>query len=223
MGVSGVPSSAKSVALEPAAIEAGDREFLLELARTALSVAVESASPSLLSDAMNGVRLLPLWRRRGACFVTMFEADELRGCMGVVDPSTRLSEAVVEATIASALDDPRFWPIGPSELGSIQLDISVLGPLTPVDDPHLVRLGVDGVAIDVNGHRALLLPEVATEHGLDGQELWRTLCRKAALPADAWLRSDAHLLLFRTIRFGGPACYSPEGCGLNSSDAELMQ
>ena len=154
---------------------------------------------------MEGARLLPFWHRRAACFVTLFEQDELRGCMGVVDPSTRLPEAVVQATIASALDDPRFWPIEESELARMQLDISVLGPFAPIEDPRALCLGVDGVAIDVHGRRALLLPEVATEHGLDGPELWRTLSRKAGLAADAWQRPGAHLLVFRTIRFGGPA------------------
>jgi len=205
LGVSRVPSRAMSVPLEPAAIEEDDREFLLELAHTALSVAVKAAPPSLLSDGMAGARLLPLWRRRGACFVTMLEADELRGCVGVVDPSTRLPEAVVEATIASALDDPRFWPVGPSEIANVQIEVSVLGPFKAIDDPLSLRLGIDGVALDVRGHRALLLPQVAIEHGLDTAELWTTLCRKAGLPPDAWRRPGAHLLLFRTIHFADKA------------------
>ena len=154
---------------------------------------------------MEGARLLPIWNRRAACFVTMFEGDELRGCMGVVDPSTRLAEAVVEAAVATALDDPRFWPIDSAEVSSIRLEISVLGPLIPIDDPEVVCLGTDGVAIDEHGRRALLLPQVATEHGLDVPELWRTLCLKAGLRDDAWRRPGAHILVFRTVHFGGSA------------------
>jgi len=200
-----VRSRRVSIALEPAAIEVGDRQFLVALSRTALSVAVRAQPTSLLADAMERARLMPLWHRRAACFVTLFERHELRGCMGVLDPSTRLPEAVVQATVASALDDPRFWPVEQSELRRMRLDISVMGSLTATDDPSALVLGVDGVAINSQGRRALLLPEVATEHGLNEPELWRTLCRKAGLDADAWRRPGANLLVFRTVRFGGPA------------------
>jgi AMMECR1 domain-containing protein len=50
-------------------------------------------------------------------------------------------------------------------------------------------------------HRGLLLPQVATEWGWDGEQFLRQTCIKAGLPADAW-RRGARFFRFAAEVFG---------------------
>jgi AMMECR1 domain-containing protein len=52
-----------------------------------------------------------------------------------------------------------------------------------------------------SGRRAgLLLPQVATEHGLDREAFLEVLCEKAALPPGAWGAPGAELRAFTVQR-----------------------
>ncbi|MEM3652778.1 MAG: TIGR00296 family protein, partial [Nitrososphaerales archaeon] len=53
---------------------------------------------------------------------------ELRGCIGLVQPKIPLSEALIEAAISAATEDPRFEPIKPQELNNLIFEVSVLTP-----------------------------------------------------------------------------------------------
>lgn len=179
-----------------------ERRLLLELARTAVAVATRSSAPAALAEAMNRVGGIDI---HAAAFVTLTEDFELRGCMGVLDASRPVGESVAEAATCAARTDPRFVPVSPSELGRIELEVSILGPLVRLEDPLTFRLGVDGIVVECDGRRGLLLPEVAPMVGNDRGEMLRIACRKAGLRTDAWRRPDARVYAFRTDRFGGPA------------------
>jgi AmmeMemoRadiSam system protein A len=179
-----------------------ERRELLELARTAVAVATRATSPGALAETMNRLRV---GERHAAAFVTLTEDFELRGCMGVLDASRPVGESVAEAATCAARTDPRFVPVSSSELGRIELEVSILGPMVRIEDPLSFRLGVDGIVVECEGRRGLLLPEVAPMVGNDREEMLRIACRKAGLRTDAWRRPDAHVYAFRTDRFGGPA------------------
>src|SRR3989442_9649859 len=70
-----------------------------------------------------------LGERRGA-FVTLNllapEGESLRGCIGFPYPVKELGEAVVEATIGAASEDPRFPPGQPPEVKGVFLEVSAL-------------------------------------------------------------------------------------------------
>lgn len=55
--------------------------------------------------------------------------NNLRGCIGFPYPVKRLGDAIREAAVAAASEDPRFPPVGREELGSIIVEVSVLTPL----------------------------------------------------------------------------------------------
>jgi AmmeMemoRadiSam system protein A len=178
------------------------RQSLLELAQLALAAATGIIEVSDLSRALERTSDGDL---HGVAFVTLTSGGELRGCMGNLDPSRRLSEAVVTSAIAAALDDPRFLPLVAADLPAIHVDISVLGPAVPIVDADAFEPGVDGVIVERNGRRGLLLPEVATEFDWSAQQLFDAVCRKAGLPLNAWHDPRTQLSAFRTVRFGGPA------------------
>lgn len=186
---------------DPVEVSVAERVALLEIARAALVAAVLGERPIGAAGAHAAV----LGERRAAAFVTLTEGGELRGCVGVVDPSWSLAESVAEATVGAALRDARFMPVVARELPRIEIDVSVLGPFVALADPRGFRPGVDGLVVLRGFAQGLLLPEVATMHGLDATAMLEATCRKAGLPADAWRDSGTRILAFRTERFGGPA------------------
>jgi AmmeMemoRadiSam system protein A len=188
----------------PGPVEVGDeaRRQLLHVARVAIGVAARVLPSRALETAMAEIPAVAL---RASAFVTLTEDGELRGCMGVMDPDRPVLDSVAEAAACATRTDPRFRPVDPDELRRLEVDVSVLGPLVPMQDPLAFRLGTDGVVVRLGGRRGLLLPEVATEHGLDQRGMLEIASRKAGLASGAWADPAASVLAFRTNRFGGPA------------------
>ncbi|MFI5261406.1 MAG: AmmeMemoRadiSam system protein A [Candidatus Limnocylindrales bacterium] len=196
----------------PPAVSSDVQRSLLELARAALAVAVEEADQATLGRAIGQPEGSD---QRAAVFVTLTEHGDLRGCIGTLDADRSLREAVVAATLNAALGDPRFLPVTATELPAIEVGISVLGPPVPIVDPADFTPGVDGVTVERDGRRALLLPEVATEFAWGTTQMFDNACRKAGLPAAAWQDGRTRLSAFRTIRFSGPAV--PDGAAVARS------
>jgi len=161
-------------------------------------------------------------------FVTLNLAEEkpdrLRGCIGFPYPVKPLGLAIQEATIAAASEDPRFIPVSKGELGSLVVEVSILTkprPLAaqrPQDLPSKIRIGVDGLIVSRYGLSGLLLPQVATEFGMDQTEFLSQACMKAGLPPDSWLEAGTEVQTFQAEVFaekspGGPVA-SLSGAGV---------
>ena len=97
--------------------------------------------------------------------------------------------------------DPRFDPVRPSELNTIDLEISVLTPDQPVESIADVEVGRHGLIVEQDGRRGLLLPQVAIEHGWNAETFVVHACLKAGLPGDAW-RRGAQIHVFEAQVFG---------------------
>ena len=187
-----------------------DRRRLLDMARVAVGVAARALPTGALEAAMREESRVAL---HASAFVTLTEDGELRGCMGILDPDRPVLDSVAEAAACATRTDPRFRPVEPHELGRIEVDVSVLGPLVRQADPLGFRLGVDGVVVRQGARRGLLLPEVATENGLDRRGMLEIACRKAGLAPGAWSDPATTVFAFRTDRFGGPAVEARVGSG----------
>src|SRR5205807_9055806 len=110
---------------------------------------------------------------------------QLRGCVGQVEASDPLGDAVARAAINAALHDSRFPAVEVDEVGSLEIEISVLSPPELIA-PEAILLGRHGLLI-VNGeHRGLLLPRVAAGRRWSSQRFLEETCAKAGLPRDAW-------------------------------------
>lgn len=152
----------------------------------------------------------PFGEPRGV-FVTINRAEHtperLRGCIGFPYPVKPLGEAIQEAARAAAMEDPRFPPVSKSELGSIVLEVSILTPPRPLsassprDLPSKVRIGTDGLIISRYGASGLLLPQVATEFGMDPVVFLSQACMKAGLPPDSWLDKETEVQTFQAEIF----------------------
>jgi AmmeMemoRadiSam system protein A len=168
---------------------------LLRLARESLRACVRR-EPMPKPEITDPALLQP----RGA-FVTLKEHEALRGCIGLIEATRPLYQAVIDMARSAALEDPRFAPVEPSELDDIWIEISVLGPLEPIADVAQIQVGTHGLMIRKGFHSGLLLPQVAAERGWDRVQFLEQTCLKAGLGPNEW-RHDAHILAFTAHVFG---------------------
>ncbi|MEZ5359700.1 MAG: AmmeMemoRadiSam system protein B [Candidatus Zixiibacteriota bacterium] len=136
-----------------------------------------------------------LKEKRGA-FVTINKNGMLRGCIGLVQARHPLAETVANMAIAAAFDDPRFPEVTPDELNDLEFEISVMSPLSLVDDIEEIRVGRHGLMIRLDMHSGLLLPQVATEHGWDRITFLEQTCLKAGLPKNSYKDKRAQIYKF---------------------------
>jgi AmmeMemoRadiSam system protein A len=115
-------------------------------------------------------------------------------------PDKPLHELVGTVALQSALEDPRFNPVTLPELKDLEIEISVLTPMTPVPGADHIVVGRDGVLIRKEGRSAVFLPQVAPEQGWGRDEMLDHLCLKAGLPKGSW-KQGADLSTFQAIIF----------------------
>jgi hypothetical protein len=164
-------------------------KLLLELAQRSVERAARAESTPPFADAG------PELNRPGGAFVTLNKHGELRGCIGQVEATQSLLETVMRVARLAALEDPRFSPVTPDELKELEVSVTVLGPMMPVDDPSRIEVGRHGLMIVRGRNSGLLLPQVPVEWGWDRATFLEQVCHKAGLPGDAW-KSGSLLMSF---------------------------
>ncbi len=175
------------------------KQTLLKVARDTVEAVITSGKiPQPKSD--NAELNAPC-----GCFVTLKNAEKLRGCIGQFTSEKPLIELVVEMAKASSTGDPRFFgdPITADELEQLDIEISVLSPLQRTDEPLSLRLGIDGIYIKKSFASGCFLPQVATETGWNKEQFLSYCCaHKAGLAPDAWKDPDTEVYLFTADVFG---------------------
>ena len=176
------------------------RRSLLELARMAIAAQFDETipAPSCPDDALS--------TPHGA-FVTLTITGSLRGCIGRIEATTPLWDIVTEMAHAAAFQDPRFPRVTQDELELVDIDISILSPLEPVDDPSDIVIGTHGLLIRKDLFSGLLLPQVASSRNWDVTTFLRETCRKAGLGPNEWQDDDAELFLFSAEVFSDKETY----------------
>ena len=161
--------------------------LLLKLARDSIQYGLTTGQ-SLKPDKTNvDPRLLAL----GACFVTLTVDEQLRGCIGTLEPHESLFDAVAYYSHQAAFCDPRFSPLSAEELGGICIEISVLSPMESievVDEEDLLQKlqpGIDGLWMENGARRATFLPQVWDKIP-EPRKFVEQLKLKAGLTKDYW-------------------------------------
>jgi len=178
----------------PDRISSEDRRRLLQEARRAVSDAL-AGRPAVPAEP-EGVPGL-----QAGVFVSIHSHGELRGCIGHLDANQPLAAVVARSAVAAATEDPRFASVTPAELDDCEIEISVLGPIEPVEDVDDIVVGRHGLIVEQGWHRGLLLPQVAREQRWDRDTFLARTCAKAGLPDDAWKRG-AKIMTFEAEVFG---------------------
>ncbi len=138
-------------------------------------------------------------------FVTINNLQGLRGCIGFPLPQKKLFNALADASLAAATEDPRFSPVKKEELNEIVFEVTVLSPpvkiqvANPLDYPTKIKVGTDGLIIKYDFSSGLLLPQVPVEYGWNEKEFLNNTCEKAGLAADTWKDPKTEVLKFEGI------------------------
>ncbi|MCS7109210.1 MAG: AmmeMemoRadiSam system protein A [Candidatus Micrarchaeota archaeon] len=182
-----------------------DGEILIEIARKAIREYIEYNRLIDLKKEFPNIQP-HLFEKRGV-FVTLKINDELRGCIGLPLPLQPLAEAVRDMAISAATEDYRFIPINESELDELQIEISILSLPEELklenrkDAPKKIKVGRDGLIIERDWQRGLLLPQVAVEENWSEEEFLDHTCIKAGLPEGCWKEKDTKIFKFQAVIF----------------------
>lgn len=115
-------------------------------------------------------------------FVTLTLNNELRGCIGLINP-VPLWKGVINAARSSAFSDPRFMPLSKEEFNDVLIELSMLS-VPEKTTLTSIKKG-DGVIISMHGYGALFLPQVWNEL-TSKDEFLSQLCLKAGLESDSY-------------------------------------
>ena len=121
----------------------------------------------------------------------MEKDGELRGCIGSLLPAQAVADNVAQNAYAAAMEDSRFSPVKPEELGKIKISISLLTGFEAVNyksEEDLVSQlvkGVDGVILRDGNRQGVFLPAVWKQLP-DPQAFLNNLKIKAGMSPSYW-------------------------------------
>lgn len=183
-----------------------DGELLVRLARDAVENYVRESKTIKPPEELDKKFLQPM-----GVFVTLNTASpagrELRGCIGHPLPESPLVDALIDAAISSAAQDPRFARVSIEELENLVVEVSILTPperikvSTPKEYCNHIKVGEDGLIMKWQFGSGLLLPQVPVEYNWDPEDFLCHTCMKAGAAPDHWLTSDAVIYKFKAIVF----------------------
>jgi AmmeMemoRadiSam system protein A len=162
-------------------IEKGN--ILLPIARAAISRVLDVPRPADESAPWLAVN--------GACFVTLTQSGELRGCIGSLQAYRPLLTDVKSNAVSAAMRDPRFTPLTVEELDITTIEISLLSSTQAMevhdeaDALAQLRPNVDGIIFEYGNYRSTFLPQV-WENLSQPRDFLGMLKRKAGLADDFW-------------------------------------
>ena len=158
-------------------------EILLPIARAAIARVLQV--PRAADESA------PWLAEHGACFVTLTQFGELRGCIGSLQAHRSLLDDVKGNAVSAALRDPRFTPLSAEEFDSTTVEVSLLSAILPMvvrdeaDALAQLRPQVDGIVFEYGQYRSTFLPQV-WENLARPRDFLAMLRRKAGLPDDFW-------------------------------------
>jgi len=171
--------------------------ILLPIARAAISRA--------LNITRTADETVPWLSEPGACFVTLTQQGNLRGCIGSLQAYRSLLDDVKSNAISAALRDPRFAPLTAAEINITRIEISCLSPSEAMsfhdeaDALAQLRPNVDGIVFQCGHNSSTFLPQV-WEQLPQPQTFMEHLKHKAGLAVDFW-SPEVKLLRYRVEKW----------------------
>ncbi|HKJ65638.1 MAG TPA: AmmeMemoRadiSam system protein A [Desulfopila sp.] len=172
---------------------------LVRLARVAIAarLGMPEEEPMVVDEALQA---------RGGTFVTLKLDNQLRGCIGNIEPVGPIVDSIRDNAVNAAFHDYRFSALTPAEYEKVNISVSVLTPAVALDyqdgDDLAAKLrpGIDGVILRYGRNSATFLPQV-WEQLPDARQFLGHLCLKAGLASDFWEGGEADILLYQVQNF----------------------
>lgn len=170
---------------------------LLKLARNAIESYLNKKGLKIPED------IKKKYSKKQACFVTLTENNELRGCIGSLYPKQELYKDVVENSVHAAFDDYRFSPLNKNEFPKIKIEISVLSIPKKIEFKNEKELleKIDkkmGIILKKEFNTATFLPQVWEEIS-DKISFLEHLSLKAGLNKDAWKNAEIYYYTVKSV------------------------
>jgi len=159
---------------------------LLKLARSAIESQF-NGKKNRVSDEIK-----KKYGEKKACFVTLTENGDLRGCIGSLEAHQELWKDVIDNAINAGFNDYRFEPLEEEELENIKVEISILSKPVKLGIGKNVFDKIDnkmGIILKHNKGSATFLPQV-WEQISNKQVFLEELSMKAGLFKDDWKDSE---------------------------------
>lgn len=121
--------------------------------------------------------------KRAGVFVSLKKGGQLRGCIGTILPTQAdAAREIIRNAVSAATEDPRFDPVGASELDELEVSVDILGNPERVDSMDKLDPKRYGVIVRHGGRSGVLLPDL---EGIDSvNEQVSIACRKAGIYPD---------------------------------------
>lgn len=172
-----------------------EQKFLIKLSRRTLSKFFKDNLDADLSCDKD--KYPKLWSSYGA-FVSLYVADELRGCIGRMSSNDPLIDLIKQMSISAANMDYRFSPLTIDDLKDLKIEISIISPLKKIHNIDDIILGKHGIYIKSLLNNGTLLPQVASKNNWNVEEFLGYCSRdKAGLGWDGW--RSAELYIYETL------------------------
>jgi uncharacterized protein len=184
-------------------LTSGEKKICVELAS-------KSIKYSLMNDGLFSLRpdevaaLSENLKRKKACFVTLTNKGELRGCMGHLISFQPLYKDIIQNAYTAAFSDTRFSQLSAREFSEINIEVSILTDpkeLDFIDSKDLlskITPKKDGIIITKGFNTATFLPSVWAD--LPKKEAFLSqLCLKAGLLQDDWKKSGLKVQVYSAI------------------------
>ena len=131
-------------------------------------------------------------------FVSVYNGDELRGCVGQFGNKGNLNNLIKKLAVDAAYDDSRFESIKEDELNDIRIEISLLTPLELIDDINKIEVGRHGIYIMNGFQHGTFLPQVGARNQWTVEEYLGHCSRdKAKIGWDGWREAD--IFIFEAV------------------------
>lgn len=160
---------------------------LLDIAKQSIQHGLDNGRPLTIDTD----KLEPVMQEHLASFVTLHRNDNLRGCIGVLEPIRPLASDIANNAFSAAFSDHRFPAVTSAESNELEIHISILGTPSSMDftsEADLVsqlQPDIDGLILEYKNHRGTFLPSV-WESVKEPQEFLNHLKMKAGLSANFW-------------------------------------
>jgi AmmeMemoRadiSam system protein A len=137
----------------------------VQLARQSLTHYLHAGTQLQRPDSLSD----ELFNFRKACFVSIKKNENLRGCIGTLQPNkASLAHEIISNALSAGLHDPRFSPVTLEELPGLRFSVDVLSAAESATramlDPKIY-----GVIVRLGNRSGVLLPDLEGVDTVDRQ------------------------------------------------------